>query len=182
MNRLKKKRAIFFDRDGVINYRLVNEYVKHPDEFRFIPDFFSFFRWVKEKNFLAIVVTNQQGLSKGFMTEDDFREITDKMQTMVKEKTDFTFDDVYYCKDKQETQSWRRKPNPGMLLEAKEKWNVDMQNSWMIGDRKSDAQAGKAAGVNTILLGLHNKKEENPAADFIVNGLNDAKRIIETTL
>ncbi len=175
-----KNRAVFFDRDGVINYRLVKEYVKHRNEFHFIPDIYNIFKWVKESGRLAIVVTNQQGLSKGLMTEEDFHDITAKMQAEINEKTGWQFDDVFFCRSKADENSYRRKPNPGMIFEAQEKWDIDLSSSWMIGDRRSDTDAGKNAGVRTILLGLHHKNENILSADYIVKGLDDALDIIKS--
>jgi D-glycero-D-manno-heptose 1,7-bisphosphate phosphatase len=147
------KKAIFFDRDGVINYRLVGEYVKNLEEFNIIPDLFNFFEKVKKHDYLAIIITNQQGIGKKIMNEKELAMIHNEMQEILKAKTGYVFDDILYCSDLNETNSFRRKPNPGMILEAINKWNIDAGKSFMIGDRKSDILAGKNAGVKTILIG-----------------------------
>lgn len=175
-------RAIFFDRDGVINYRIVKDYVKCPEEFRFIPDFFRIFRWVKEQGLPVFVVTNQQGVGKGLMTEEAFNNITLKIQNELRIKTGYTIDEVFYCTDIAELNSWRRKPNPGMLLEAQSKWNVDLSSSWIIGDSKSDTDAGKKAGMNTILVSCYKANDDVPSADYIVKDLDEALAVLKLKL
>lgn len=172
------KKAIFFDRDGIVNYRPVGDYIKSADEFRFIPDFIEFFKYIKNKDYLAIVITNQQGVGKKVMTEADLINIHNKMQEDLKNITEFQFDDIYYCTNLATEFSCRRKPNPGMLLEAIEKWNINRSLSWMIGDSLSDVIAGRNAEVNTIYIGKSNKNAFiNADKEFI--SLNDAKTFFE---
>jgi len=147
-----KSKAIFFDRDGVVNYRPVGDYVKTPFEFHFIPDFLNFFKKIKDSGYLAILISNQQGVGKGIMTEEQLTEVTCYMQDELLRLSGFNFDDIYYCTDLKESNSPRRKPNPGMLLEAIAKWDFDPVNSWMVGDSESDIIAGKRARVRTVLL------------------------------
>jgi len=149
----RKRRAVFFDRDGIINYRPVSDYVKHVEEFHFIPDFFDFFIKVKNLGYLAIIISNQQGIGKGLMSESDLHKIHSFMQKKVKEVTGHMFDDIYFCPELESVGSPHRKPNPGMILEAVEKWNIDIQDSWMIGDSINDIKAGINAGVKTIFIG-----------------------------
>ena len=148
-------KAIFFDRDGVINYRIVGEYVQNFNDFKFCPDFFDFFHYVKSLGFLAIVITNQQGIGKGLMTEEDLHLIHAKMQEEIKLKTGYSFDDIYFCGSLNTQKCTRRKPNPGMILEAIEKWNINRDKSWIIGDSMSDILAGEKAEIGTIYLGQH---------------------------
>lgn len=167
MNSIKNKqnKAIFFDRDGVVNYRIVKDYVKTPADFHFIPDFFDFFSAVKSAGYIAILITNQQGIGKGFMTDNNLSVIHSYMQDALRSKTGFEFDDIYYCPDLADTLSFRRKPNPGMIEEAVERWNIDRACSWMIGDRRSDVQAGIAASLRTILIAYHDS-DYCPQAHF----------------
>ncbi len=170
---MNKGKAIFFDRDGVVNYRMVKDYVKRTEEFNFIPDFFSFFLEAKRNGYYAFLITNQQGIGKGVMTEDDLALVHGLMQMTLQEKTGFCFDEIYYCTDLAEMKSLRRKPNPGMLLEAISKWNIDVERSWMIGDRRSDILAGTRAGVRTLLIGCENY-DLCKEADFKFLNLIDA--------
>ncbi len=151
------QKAIFFDRDGVINYRIVGDYVKSYDEFCFVPDFIDFFSEIKRRRYLAIIITNQQGVGKNIMTDEDLHAIHSKMQEEIISLTGYGFDDIFYCTDLATVFSNRRKPNPGMLNEAIEKWNIDKHLSWMIGDSLSDIIAGKNANVQTIYIGQAHK-------------------------
>ncbi len=169
-----KNKAVFFDRDGIVNDRKIGGYIEKIEEFVFIPGFFEFFEVVKE-NYLTILVTNQQGISKGIMSEADLDKVHRYMQARLKEHTGRNFDDIYYCKDLEESNSYYRKPNPGMLLDAIKKWNIDKSASWMIGDDISDYEAGYAAGVRTILIGNYNKKLA-PNVDII---FKDIRQVIK---
>jgi D-glycero-D-manno-heptose 1,7-bisphosphate phosphatase len=160
-----ERKAIFFDRDGIVNYRHVGNYVKSKSEFKFLKDFLFFFSKLETSGFLKILITNQQGVGKGVLELEQLNDVHNYMQNKLKEKAGFNFDDIFYCTDLAGTNSPRRKPNPGMLLEAIEKWNINPSESWMIGDSPSDVIAGKKAGVNTILISNlpENKVDE---ADF----------------
>lgn len=171
---MKKQKAIFFDRDGIVNKRIVGDYVKNPTEFEIIPEFLTIFDMVKSAGYLAILVTNQQGIGKGVMTENDLKQVHDLMQKILFINTNYYFDDIYFCPDLAGTESTHRKPRPGMLLEAIEKWSVDAAGSWMIGDSCKDAIAGKRAGCRTILLGNY-EQEDCSEADFILANHNELR-------
>ncbi len=147
-----KKRAIFFDRDGIVNVRKFGGYITSIDEFDFNSDFIRLFKFLSNSDYLLILITNQQGIGKGLMSEDDLTNIHEYMQRNLRLKTRRQFDDIFYCPDLAESASLRRKPNPGMILEAIDKWDVDAENSWMIGDAVTDIEAGKKAGVLTIFI------------------------------
>jgi len=179
-NKKNKAKAVFFDRDGVINFRLAKAYVKKPEELIFLIDFLSIFPELKQSGFKTFMVTNQQGVGKGLMTEDQLRKVFDFIQRKLSEEYSFQFDDIYYCCDLEEEDSFYRKPNPGMLLKGIKKWNIDVFSSWMIGDSPKDAIAGKRAALKTILVG--NRKETAcPEADFFAKNLYEAKDIILST-
>ncbi len=146
-------KAIFFDRDGVINYRLVGDYVKSPAEFAFCPDLIPFLKLVKEKGYLAIIITNQQGVSKGLMSEEDLKEVHTQMQNQLVAELGYAFDDIYYCTAPSCERFSRRKPNPDMILEAVEKHSIDKSKSWIIGDSITDIIAGEKAEIGTVYLG-----------------------------
>lgn len=153
------KPCIFFDRDGIVNKRLVDDYVKEPSEFQFIPEFLEFFKYISHSKFLKIVITNQQGVGKKLMSQKDLEDIHKFMQDKLLELTSSNFDDIYYCADLANSGSKRRKPEPGMLLEAIEKWDIDTSKSWMIGDSKSDILAGQRVNLNTIFVSEENFTE-----------------------
>ncbi len=167
-------RAVFFDRDGVVNKRIIGGYVTSIDEFVFLPEFFTLFKLVKQ-NFLAILITNQQGLGKNLMTEKELSSIHSYMQYQLRIQTGYSFDDISYCGDLAESNSFRRKPNPGMLLEAMERWNINPKESFMIGDNISDYLAAINANINPILIGNFDKSQ----CPNVYNIVNDLEELIE---
>lgn len=159
-------KAVFFDRDGIVNMRIMCGYVTCIDEFEFLPEFFDVFRRVKESGYLAILITNQQGVGKGLMTSDDLSAIHNYMQRELQRGTGYTFDDIYACTDIASVENSCRKPSPVMLLNAMKKWDIDAAASWMVGDTLTDAQAAAAAGVRAILIGNFAHLSELPAQEI----------------
>lgn len=168
------KKALFLDRDGIINHRIIGDYVKHPSEFHLIPEVLPLFHWAKENNYLTIIITNQQGIGKGLMTESDLNEVHQEMRRQLS-LSGIIPDDIFFCSDLDGTNSPRRKPAPGMLLEAIAKWNINPAQSWMIGDSISDVIAGKSAGTKTILIGNYSNISE---ADFICPHIGECEKIL----
>ena len=148
---MTSNKAIFFDRDGIVNFRIVKGYITNINEFHFIPDFIDFFQSIKRLGFLAILVSNQQVVGKGIITDEQLQEIHNYMQDILEKETNYKFDDIYVCTELAINNSYRRKPNPGMLIEAINKWNIEISHSWMIGDSVSDVIAGKQAGVKNFI-------------------------------
>lgn len=161
--------ALFLDRDGVINRRLVGEYVRTPDEFELLDDILPILQAAKHQGRLLILISNQQGVGKGLMTQHDLDAVHDHMQAMLTARLGYGIDAVYTCTSLASANDPRRKPAPGMLLEAIRDHHVDPNRSWFIGDSLTDAQAGRAAGVHTILVGDHPPE----AADIVVPALKD---------
>lgn len=167
-------KALFLDRDGIINERIIGGYITKPEEFKLIPESLTLFAWAKANGYLTVIVTNQQGIGKGLMTEFDLANVHDYMCALLAENG-FTPDAIEFCSDLAGTNSSRRKPAPGMLLEAAQKLDIDLSSSWMIGDSISDAQAGKHAGTKTILVGDYS---EIPEADFICAHVGECVKIL----
>lgn len=172
------KKAVFFDRDGIVNKRIYCGYVTSIDEFIFLEDFFPLFELVRKHGYLTVLITNQQGVGKGLMTAADLDAIHEFMQVELERKTGGKFDAIYSCTDLASAQSFRRKPNPGMILEAAEGLGINLAESWMIGDSISDVQAGKSAGTKTILVGDFHTAD----ADFIMPDISATLRILEEKL
>lgn len=164
-------KAVFFDRDGIVNRRIMGGYVTDVEKFDFLPGFFDLFRTVREAGYLAILITNQQGIGKGLMTEDDLYTIHEYMQAELKARTGYEFDEIYFCPDLASVEDSCRKPSPAMLLAAIGKWHIDPIQSWMIGDTLSDVQAAHAAGIKAILVG--DFTDEEIPAEYIVPSLED---------
>jgi len=171
-----KTRAIFFDRDGVINARIVGGYVLHWNEFDLQPDVADVLREIKLRGYLAIIITNQRGVGLGLMSEQDLQLIHSELQSKMLAEAGSQFDDIFYCTDLDDAPG-RRKPSPAMLLEAAEKWNIDLANSWMIGDSKSDIEAGQRAGAKTAYF-VTEHSEEIPKATKIIHNLKELLHFI----
>lgn len=174
---MERCRIVFFDRDGVVNRRIEGGYVRFPEEFVFYEEFFPLFVWVKNAGYRAIIVSNQQGVAKGIMTEQELWSLTEWMQSQLEHRTGYRFDDVYYCTELDAPHAQCRKPRPRMLLEALAKWNGDASNSWMIGDMPSDVEAATRAGVRAILVGTYSSVDA-PAAVAIVPDLRSCLDIL----
>ncbi len=145
-------KAVFFDRDGIVNHRKINDYIKTIEEFHFIPAFFETFKIAKSNGYLAFLVTNQQGIGKGLYSITDLAIIHNYMQDKLLKQTGFKFDDIAFCPSLHEVNDFRRKPNPGMLLEFIEKYDLDIDKCWMIGDSESDILAAENAEIKSILI------------------------------
>ncbi|MCK5856195.1 MAG: HAD family hydrolase [Bacteroidales bacterium] len=145
--------ALFLDRDGVINRRIVADYVKRWEDFEFLPGVLESFP-VFAKYFKHIfIITNQQGVGKGMMTAMDLEKIHRQMKQEI-ENTPCKINGIYFCPSLAAENSPRRKPNPGMALEAKSDFpNVDLAKSIMVGDSPSDIEFGINAGMQTIFIG-----------------------------
>lgn len=154
-------KCFFFDRDGIVNKRKVDGYIKTYDEFEFLPHFLELFERINELGYLKIIVTNQQGIGKGLMTEKELSAVHNMMQYNLYRKFGFSFDDIYFSPDLAESGSKTRKPEPGMLNDAIVKWEIDRERSYFLGDSESDAEAGKRAGIKTILIGDFSKNKAN---------------------
>ena len=166
-----KQRAIFFDRDGVINDEIDGVY--EISKFKLREEAAEILRRVNLSNFLAICVTNQPGIAKGFMKIEDLLQIHNKMEWLLANANGSFFDDIYFCPHhpekgfpgeikKYKIDCECRKPKPGMLLEAAENHNIDLSSSYLIGDNLRDIQAGQAVNVKSFLLceESSNKKQQ----------------------
>lgn len=149
------RRALFLDRDGVIN--VDHAYVHKQESFEFIDGIFELVRKARELSYLVLVVTNQAGIGRGYYSEDEFLALTEWMKAQFA-TCGANIDAVYFCPDHPlhgvghyRRESPMRKPAPGMLLQARDEFNIDMALSVMVGDKRIDMDAGAAAGVGTLL-------------------------------
>jgi D-glycero-D-manno-heptose 1,7-bisphosphate phosphatase len=150
------KRAVFLDRDGVIN--VDSGYVSHSDDFEFIDGVIDACKALKEKGYLLVVITNQSGIARGYFSEEQFHTLTEWMDWSLADRG-VDLDGIYYCPHHAEKGLGEykidcdcRKPKPGMLISAIEDLNIDASQSILVGDKVSDIQAGLAAGVKTNYL------------------------------
>lgn len=145
--------TLFLDRDGVINVRLVDDYVKNINEFEFLPGVMEAFKIFSEKFHKIIIVTNQQGVGKGLMTIGDVNAVHDFMIKNI-ENQKGRVDAIYICPQLKSEPDNFRKPSPKMALMAKADFHeIDFSKSIMLGDSSSDIEFGKNAGMHTVLIG-----------------------------
>ena len=144
-------KAVFLDRDGVINRN--SGYVAHLKDFKWLKNVKLAIKLLNKKNFKVIVVTNQSGVARGLYSEKDVLNLHTWMNKELK-KIDAKINDFFYCPyhpfgkiKKYKKNSIFRKPNPGMILKAKYKHNINLSKSFMIGDQKSDEDCAKKAKV-----------------------------------
>lgn len=161
--------ALFLDRDGVINERIVGGYVRTPSEFVLLADVLPILRAAHAAGRVLVLITNQQGVGKGLMSNEDLDLVHAHMQHLLRDHLGFELDAIYTCTSLAVANDPRRKPAPGMLLEAIQDLDLDPAASVFLGDSTSDAQAGRAAGVRTVLVGEH----PQDAADVVVPTLAD---------
>jgi D-glycero-D-manno-heptose 1,7-bisphosphate phosphatase len=170
-------KTIFLDRDGVINKEV--NYLHRVEDFEFIDGIFKACDHFKSLGYKIIVVTNQSGIARGYFKENEYQYLS---KWMVKQflKQGISILDVFHCPHGPESSCLCRKPMPGMFLEAKDKYDIDMQNSWLIGDKEVDIVAGSNSGIsNTILVRSgHEINEDNSKAKFILNSIQDSSKVI----
>ena len=182
--------AVFLDRDGTINVDRV-EYVTEPGQMELIEGVGQALRRLQAGGYRLVVITNQACLAKGLVDKAGLKKVHDKMESLLAEEG-VSLDGIYFCGDHPEgsveqyaKESERRKPQPGMLLEAARDLDIDLSKSWMVGDKTRDAEAGKGAGCRTILLNDLEQQEKGgneppdpEAADFIAANLLEAAEVI----
>jgi len=171
------KKVIFLDRDGVINKEV--GYLHKIEDFEFIGGVFDACLYFQSIGYQIIIVTNQSGIERGYYSENDFHTVNNWMLEQFKDRgVDIL--DVFFCPHGPESNCDCRKPKPGMFNQANDKHDINMKNSWMIGDKEADIQAANAAGIeNTVLVKSgHVINEKNSKAKFILNSIEQAKEVI----
>ena len=175
---IRERKALFLDRDGVINVE--QRYVYSRDHFNFRDGVFELCRVAQALGYLLLIVTNQSGIARGYYTEVDFLELTEWMiQKFAEQQSQIAR--VYYCLfhpvhgiGRYKYDSPDRKPKPGMLLRARADFNLDLSSSVLIGDQLSDIDAAQAAGVGTkILLRSGSAETEIQGNHFYISDSRD---------
>lgn len=145
---INKNKAIFLDRDGVINKKIIGDYVKCWAEFEFLTGVQEAIRMLNEAHFKVIVITNQACIGKGIITEEQLQQIHQQMINEL-QKYGAYLDAIYYCPHRVEDNCNCRKPKTGLLEQAAKEFKIDYKNSWLIGDEPKDIEAGKSVGCKT---------------------------------
>jgi len=180
-------KAIFLDRDDTLIEDL--GYINHPDQVKLLDGVDKSLIELKAMGYKLIVVSNQSGVARGIVSEEALGEIHDRLKQLLAEKG-APLDRIYYCPyhpdgviEKYRKESDRRKPNPGMLLAAADEMDIDLTQSWMIGNSSRDVEAGLQAGCKTILTNdashykQHKPGEPNP--DYRAVNIKEAVNIIK---
>lgn len=167
-------KAIFFDRDGVIIeapvVRGFPKSIKNKKEVVFLKDIENFCKFFRD-SYKLIMITNQPDFKRKKNTKKNIDEINRFLKSRLK------LHDVFVCYSDNE-QCFNRKPNPGMLIEAKKKHNISINKSYFIGDRWRDIEAGNNVGCKTILIDHHYKEKLTIDPDYRVNGFKEIFNII----
>ncbi len=169
-----KQKAVFFDRDGVLNHLVKRDGSFYSpqifEDFHIVEEAKETTKILKDLGYLVIVVSNQPDISRGKLEQVDLDKMTKDLINTLK------IDDVFYCPHDDDNDTGCRKPAPGLFFTAKEKYNIDFSKSFMIGDTWKDVEAAQSANISMILL---DKEYNKNLRDVIrINSLKDAVKII----
>lgn len=165
--------AVFFDRDGTLMEEV--HYCGDPAQVRVYAGVSEGLRQLRDAGFRTFVVSNQSGIGRGLITEGQYRAVQAELLAQIGEGL---IDASYFCPDAPGTPSSRRKPEPGMLLEAAADFDVDMTRSYMIGDKAADVECGQRAGTKTILVLTGYGAEQDCAPDYRAQDVAEAIRMV----
>ena len=180
------KKAVFLDRDGTINEDV--NYLNHPDQIKLIFGSAEGIRLLNENGFTVVVITNQSGVARGIISEENLPLIKNRLSSLLEEKG-AKIDGYYYCPHypdgKVEKYSFKcdcRKPEPGMLKKAAEDLDIELKGSYVVGDKACDIKLGKNVGAVSIMVktGYGEFEAENcePYPDYTADNLFDAAQWI----
>ncbi len=178
MNKVEKQErcALFLDRDGTLIQEV--DHCHRPEDVVLIEGAAKALKKAKADGYSIVIVTNQSGIGRGYFGEEEFQQVQEEIQRQLGGLIDAT----YMAPDLPWSPSARRKPAPGMLLEAASQLGIDLKSSFMIGDRKSDIDAGKAAGCRTILvLTGYGRENQEAGADFVAQDIREAIELALTS-
>lgn len=165
------KPAVFLDRDGVINWE--THYLFRREDFHFMEGTFEGIRYLRDKGFLLFILTNQSGIARGFYQLKDFYKLSQWLLEQL-DQNQAKIDKIYFCPHLPSQNCICRKPKPGNIFKAQEEFHLDLSQSWIIGDQKSDLQLKENAGLKYSILiqNEHSKKTTDPA-DFVFHSLGE---------
>lgn len=173
---MSKARAVFLDRDGVINKAFIRKGKSYPpssmDELEILPGVLDALNALKAADFLTIVVTNQPDVANGITSKETVMNIHQFLMRQL------PIDEVYTCFHNDHDRCACRKPLPGLLFEAARNYHIDLHNSYMIGDRWRDIEAGQLAQCRTFFINYGYLEKQPTSFDYQVRSLNEAAQII----
>jgi D-glycero-D-manno-heptose 1,7-bisphosphate phosphatase len=166
-------RAIFLDRDGTLMEEV--SYCADPAQVQVYPGVPDALRSLKQAGFLLLIVTNQSGIGRGLITLTQYELV---QAELLRQLGDGLIDACYFCPDVPGVPSTRRKPEPGMLLEAAAAYAIDLPRSFLIGDKSLDVECGRRAGVPTVQVMTGYGREQICSPDYIAEDLVQAAAFI----
>ncbi len=177
-------KAVFLDRDKTIIED--NEgYINDPAKVKLLPDVGSAIKKLNDNGFMVIIISNQSGIGRGMFNEQDLESIHQKMTDLLQKENAF-IDDIFYCPHHPEAKVEKfrkdctcRKPLPGMIIKAAMNHEIDLDQSYCVGDEERDIEAGKNAGCRTIRI--TEQADFESKADYKVNDLTQAVKIVLRT-
>ena len=175
----KARKTIFLDRDGTICEDV--NYLSRPEQLKIFPFAAESIKLLNGNDFLVILITNQSGIARGFFDENSLRKIHEKLVSELAEKG-AKLDAIYFCSHNSDSNCYCRKPKIGMIKQATKDFSVDLQNSWIIGDKAIDVETGFNAKTKTSLVltgyGQSEIEKLSRIPDIIAENLFEAVKII----
>jgi len=170
-------KAIFLDRDGVIN--IEKEYLYKIEDFEFIDGVFKACKYFISKGYMIFIITNQSGIGRGYYSKHDFNILTQWMLNKF-QNSGIKITDINYCPHLPTDGCKCRKPSPNMILDFVQQYNIDLTRSWLIGDKQSDIDSAINANIDNHILvkSGHVVDENKSSAKFILNSILDTIDII----
>jgi histidinol-phosphate phosphatase family protein len=172
-------KAVFLDRDGTVIVDPPDLRVDSVDEIELFPDSVEALKLLAERGFGVVFISNQAGIGERRFTEEQFWVIQNKVIELLA-PSGVKVLKTYICPHVPEDNCDCRKPKPKMILDAAREFDIDLANSYMVGDRETDVLTGLNAGTKTILVRTGNSPVESPDADYQADDLQDAARYIAT--
>lgn len=172
------QKAVFLDRDGVVNVE--KDYTYKIEEFEFVDSLFPSLMYLQDLGYKLFIITNQSGIARGYYTEQDYKILTNWMLDQLESKGIY-ISQAEYCPHGPEDNCTCRKPKTGMIDNILKKHDIDLENSWLIGDKKSDIECAKNAKIkNTIQVKSGHKFEDKDSlADYVCESIKNIKTIIK---
>jgi histidinol-phosphate phosphatase family protein len=183
LDQINSEWSLFLDRDGVINHDKDNDYIRNADEFRMYEDTLAALATLSKIFPRIVIVTNQKGVGRGLMTENDLHSIHHLLVSEVN-RTGGRIDHIYYCTDLS-NDSPNRKPNPGMAFRAKQDFPaIDFSKSIIVGNRLSDMEFGRNAGMFTVFVATTHPETPYPDSriDLRLNSLFEFSEACEKVM
>lgn len=172
---MSKLKAVFLDRDGIIN--IDKRYLYTIEDFEFVPGIIDILKYLQKRSFLLFIITNQSGINRGFYTHDDFHKLTQWMCNKLSEK-DILISKIEYCPHQPSDNCNCRKPKTGMIENILKEFNIDLENSWLIGDKNSDIECAINIGISNTILFDNGKYDINNIAKYTIYDIKKIKEII----